>query len=67
MVKYIKVFVFEPDDDDDDDDKDLDRTPHRLGYVLLLVDNLKTTKEISFPGCKLELQCMKKSWLLSWK
>lgn len=33
--------VFEPDDDDDD--KDLDRTPHRLGDVLLLVDNLKTT------------------------
>lgn len=40
MVKYIKIFVFEPDDDDDDDDnKDLDRTPHRLGDVLLLVDN----------------------------
>lgn len=41
MVKHIKIFVFEPDgnDDDDDDDKDLDRTPHRLGDVLLLVDN----------------------------
>lgn len=41
MVKYIKIFVFEPDgnDDDDYDDKDLDRNPHRLGDVLLLVDN----------------------------
>lgn len=31
---HKKIFVFEPDDD-----KDLDRTPHRLGDVLLLVDN----------------------------